>query len=253
MRARLPGVRLSTLIAGTVLATALVSPASVGQAQGRPPVPSIDPARAARDLGYTGPAGFSHRRHRQLECTTCHSSEERHGALLTKTITDCRQCHHTPERQASCGTCHTTNEIAPKHNVNVAMRLSVWPSARQRDLPFEHGRHTSFTCVTCHTTPLTLAPTRTCESCHDNHHTVDRVCRTCHLSPKPAHTRETHLGCAGSGCHTLAGTVALEPRRNVCLTCHQDKVNHKPGRECAQCHQVKWQPNAVNPARTGTQ
>jgi hypothetical protein len=252
MRARIAALaRVSTCV---VLATALAPCVRVAFAQ-RPTTtaPRIDPNQAARDLGYTGPPNFSHRLHRSLECTSCHSSGTRHGALVVRTLHDCQSCHHAPQRQTQCSSCHTAKEIAPARTVNVVMRLSVWNTGHQRNLPFEHAKHGSLTCVTCHTTPVTLDPTKTCESCHDNHHTVDRVCRTCHLSPKPAHTRATHLGCAGAGCHTLTGTVSLQPVRNVCLTCHQDKVNHKPGQECAKCHQVQWQSNAVNPTRTGSQ
>jgi hypothetical protein len=29
----------------------------------------------------------------------------------------------------------------------------------------------------------------------------------------------------------------------VCLVCHQNQVNHKPGRECGVCHNVNWRPS----------
>lgn len=228
-----------------VLLLALVAtPAAGASAQVR-----VDRTQAERSLGYAGPPGFSHRRHRAVDCTACHSSAERHGGLVVKTVRDCQSCHHAPERQAECATCHTTQEVRGARPIPAIVTLSVWRTPRERRLPFAHERHTSVTCTTCHTTPVTLAPTRGCESCHDQHHTVEASCRDCHQSPKAAHTREVHLGCAGSGCHTLAGTVALQPARNVCLTCHQDLVNHNPGRQCGQCHQVNWTPAAPNPAR----
>jgi ribosomal protein S27AE len=34
--------------------------------------------------------------------------------------------------------------------------------------------------------------------------------------------------------------VALQETRNVCLTCHVDMANHRAGRECAACHEVRW-------------
>lgn len=47
-------------------------------------------------------------------------------------------------------------------------------------------------------------------------------------------------GCEGSQCHAPQTVAALQPKRNVCLTCHSDKVTHKQGKECAACHQVQW-------------
>jgi hypothetical protein len=255
MRARTGSRRLArsiVLLAGAVgvLAT---TPALRAQ-QTRPAAPAIDPRAAAQRLGYSGPADFSHRRHRALECTACHTSEGEHGALRVRTITDCQSCHHAPERQSACASCHTAAELRAPRAVTTTMRMSVWNAPRQRALPFPHERHSSVTCTTCHTTPVTLAAARDCASCHQQHHVVEATCRTCHTpSPRAQHTREAHLGCAGSGCHTLQGTVALAPVRNVCLTCHQDMVNHNPGRQCAACHQVSWQPTAVNPTRRGSQ
>lgn len=209
----------------------------------------VDRAGAARRLGYAGPPDFSHRRHRELDCGSCHDSGERHGALVVKTLRDCQGCHHAPARQAACGTCHADRTIRGVRRVAAAMTLSVWRVPRERRLPFAHERHVDVACTACHTVPVTLAPARACESCHEPHHSVETTCRNCHESPREVHTREAHLGCAGSGCHTLAGTVALTPVRNVCLTCHQTLVNHNPGRECARCHQVDWNPTAPNPAR----
>jgi hypothetical protein len=34
--------------------------------------------------------------------------------------------------------------------------------------------------------------------------------------------------------------VPLQETRNVCLTCHTDMLNHRPGRQCAECHEVRW-------------
>lgn len=229
------------------------SPAALAQ---RPPAASRPAPATARDsapaLGYAGPANFSHRPHRELECATCHTSERRHGELVVRTERDCQSCHHARERLTQCAECHGAAEIRATKNVATSMRLSVWNAPRPRQLPFQHAQHESVTCTTCHTTPVTLAVSRDCRSCHEQHHTAEQSCRTCHApSPKEEHRREAHLGCAGSGCHTLTGTVQLTATRNVCLTCHQDMVNHRPGRECGQCHQVQWSPNAPNPTRRG--
>ncbi len=121
------------------------------------------------------------------------------------------------------------------------MKLAVSGQARTRELPFRHTQHREEACGTCHTTPVTLAATKGCASCHTEHHQADASCRTCHEESRQAHTVEAHLGCGGAGCHEQARLASgLKETRNVCLTCHQEMVNHKAGRECAACHQVQW-------------
>ncbi len=192
-------------------------------------------------LGYQGPEPFSHSRHRDLSCTACHQSNaDQHGALSVKTLRDCQSCHHAAERAEQCTSCHSRSELAGEKRVATQIELSVWQQPKERALPFRHAWHESVTCASCHTTPVTLEATATCASCHNEHHQAQRECRFCHESGKPTHTRTAHLGCAGSGCHTMSATVSLRPTREVCLTCHQDKVTHRPGRVCAECHEVRW-------------
>ena len=111
-------------------------------------------------------------------------------------------------------------------------------------LDFRHDRHAfpEAGCTVCHSSPVTLSvpPEKTCNSCHAKHHEPDIQCRNCHVTAKAVHTREVHLGCAGSQCHALSTVQGLQAKRNVCLVCHQTMVNHKPGKECAACHQVQW-------------
>ena len=82
--------------------------------------------------------------------------------------------------------------------------------------------------------------TRVRADCHAQHHDPTAECRTCHLPSKNAHTRQAHLGCTESQCHAPKAVQQLQPKRNVCLVCHQTKVDHQPGKECATCHQVQW-------------
>jgi hypothetical protein len=87
---------------------------------------------------------------------------------------------------------------------------------------------------------------KTCASCHADHHAATRSCTSCHPSARATHTRELHVaGCAGSGCHVRETTAAVTPARAVCLSCHQEQVAHKPGRECAPCHLSAWRPSAA--------
>jgi len=199
--------------------------------------------------GSPGGAKFSHRRHRDVECTACHATGKDHGKLLLSGIADCQSCHHaSPTTTAAgtppktCTTCHASADLATSIPDTVSMRLSVWQAARTRVLGFRHANHTTLECGRCHTTPLTLAraPEVSCASCHEQHHDPTAQCRTCHLPSKNAHTRQAHLGCTESQCHSPQAVAKLQPKRNVCLVCHQTKVDHQPGKECATCHQVQW-------------
>lgn len=198
-----------------------------------------------RSLG-TGPpdtAQFRHAEHKNVPCTSCHSSERSHGAVTISRPRGCQQCHHSPAQKAACATCHAT---VPAQAATIPVSMSVWSAPRERTLPFAHERHTIVACKTCHTTPVTLAPQMQCSSCHERHHTAEASCATCHpatpASQQKQHPRvATHsTGCSGSGCHQDASVVKLPPSRNVCVACHREQTAHKPGGDCAACHMVTW-------------
>ena len=197
-----------------------------------------------------------HSQHRGVACTACHSTTgDKHGALLVRTKTDCLTCHHGPEPKAgagpiACTQCHAASELAAVAPVMpVTVRMTVMTTPKTRSLPFKHVRHATVTCVTCHATPVTRAVSNDCASCHTDHHAATRACISCHAGAQSVHKRAAvHQGCAGSGCHQDAAVLNLSATRNVCLTCHNDKVNHKAGGECAKCHQVAWTPTAARPA-----
>jgi len=186
-------------------------------------------------------ATFSHRRHRTLACTTCHSSEETHGAVKLTDKGQCQACHHAnDERGAKCVTCHATQSARPSHPTLVPMHVDSRPVA-QRTLTFAHNDHARLECASCHTSDVSRRVEKTCLSCHEQHHTADRQCASCHTDARASHTREVHLtGCGGSGCHqSPAGSSAL-PVRNVCLACHAAQQSHKPGQDCTTCHLGNW-------------
>jgi hypothetical protein len=183
---------------------------------------------------------ISHRRHRNVQCTACHRSGERHGEVIVRTVRDCQSCHHATDQKASCGACHQVAELRETVDIATRFAVSVRREAEIRSVAFRHSWHSDVQCTTCHTTPVTLASTADCASCHTEHHVATAECRLCHAGAKEDHTRQAHLGCAGSGCHSMRQPVALQETRNVCLTCHVDMVNHRTGRECAGCHEVRW-------------
>lgn len=183
---------------------------------------------------HAAPQG--HQMHSTLPCSECHRS----SALVTRqslTRSECLACHHDPQRNVSCARCHTPP--GPR-TVQRTFQMSVWATPRTKALPYDHARHTAVECRTCHTQPTHMTDVPTCASCHERHHTPAARCQTCHTQPPAgAHNAQAHLGCLGSGCHNAPDVNAISGRRAVCLVCHQTQENHEPGKECADCHQVR--------------
>jgi nitrate/TMAO reductase-like tetraheme cytochrome c subunit len=204
------------------------------------PVAALQAAQALpqRDLR------FRHGQHRDVECSACHRTVRTHGELVITTLRECRQCHHTQPVADRCSRCHRPADYqARPYRVTETFRLSVQQRRpRERALSFEHRTHEGVACRECHTAPLTLSAAGvTCTSCHDQHHRPSAECRSCHVEPPvAAHPPEVHVGCAGAGCHdALPAGVRNVPRtRNFCLVCHQGLVDHRPGRNCADCHEL---------------
>jgi hypothetical protein len=185
---------------------------------------------------------FRHRQHAQVECQACHSSERAHGRTFVAGLRDCRSCHHTQPLASNCASCHSPREVASLDRwVTRTMDIQVGSlNQPRRLLPFDHVAHERIQCTACHTGGLSLSAAATdCSSCHAAHHQPNVTCMDCHRQPAPdAHTRDAHLGCAGSGCHLAAPpSVRDVPRtRQFCLSCHQDLVDHRPEGNCAECH-----------------
>ncbi|HEY0810846.1 MAG TPA: hypothetical protein VGD49_11830, partial [Longimicrobiales bacterium] len=58
------------------------------------------------------PRDFSHARHRQVRCESCHNSSQQHGAITVRSPRDCQACHHNSSVAANCGSCHDAREYA---------------------------------------------------------------------------------------------------------------------------------------------
>lgn len=185
---------------------------------------------------------FWHSQHRGVECTECHSMRERHGAVTVTSLRDCRSCHHAEPVATACLGCHdegAVRRLTP--TVSRVMDIQVGRLDRpRRSLPFDHADHLGYDCQQCHTRGLALsAAGLDCAQCHEEHHQAQVSCMSCHPSPAgDAHGLDAHLTCTGAGCHTAPpATVQAIPRtRDFCLACHQDLVEHQPGRNCVTCH-----------------
>ena len=206
------------------------------------PLPAPPPqSTAAQDT-----LRFAHADHRGVECAACHSSEGSHGRLTVTGLRDCRSCHHTAPVVANCAACHESREIAGRsYRVSQTFELSVGGSARRRNLTFDHGRHDDITCARCHRGGLDLSASAvSCDGCHEEHHAATSSCVGCHADPPDgAHDIEVHLtGCAGSGCHSTASLAAplrsMTRTAEICMSCHQEQVDHFSGRACTDCHRL---------------
>lgn len=235
--------------------TAVEAPARTRPARTEAPLPTS--AQRVRDVA------FPHDPHVEIACAFCHTSVPGHGSHAA---VECRECHvgagdipPPPPREAVCLSCHHGEDqprdcrdchdpVAPLVTER-PMHLGVWDQARERSLPFAHARHESTECTTCHVSGPALAPSRDCGNCHENHHRAEAACAECHARPpEGAHPLEAHLGCGGSGCHADPLVQALPPSPSYCLVCHQDQADHNPGRDCADCHQVRGPPAVARPA-----
>ena len=207
-----------------------------------PPVSAADrvplTARSPADTGR-----FSHAKHKDVACKSCHATERSHGELLVRSRNDCASCHHSPTQKVGCRSCHNERQLGRQMTLPVPVQTTVVAGTSTRQLLFRHERHAKTECKACHDNAPSLSFTRGCASCHDDHHEAKRDCSACHTTAprSSAHPREqVHQGCAGSGCHQDAAVTALPAARNVCLACHVKRVDHKPGRDCANCHLVRW-------------
>jgi hypothetical protein len=182
---------------------------------------------------------FSHDRHKQLACLTCHTTSRGHGRLTFEAPRGCQICHHQAPATSKCATCHAANELmeAQPETVTVAVREHA---ARSRTVGFTHEAHAEVRCAQCHTAPVSLDPAAevvTCKSCHEDHHQAERNCSVCHsVDVRAAHpdSLNTHAGC--DACHREATVAALVPDRGLCLTCHEKQRDHYADRECTTCH-----------------
>lgn len=221
------------------LLSAASSPAS-GQELGEPPPASADTTYAARGDTVT----FRHADHTAQRCLECHSTEEAHGRVTVTSIRGCRSCHHSPDRAEACADCHDRDELtrAADHPVRRDLVMSVG-TVEGRSLPFSHGEHDTIACGSCHSgAPDLSAADVACADCHEEHHRADVRCASCHReAPEDAHPLAAHATCTGSGCHERAADanarrLLTASSRSVCLACHQELEDHRPGERCARCH-----------------
>ena len=216
-----------------------------------------------------------HRRLGQHKLETCGAC---HGAHTWKAdAVDCRSCHtgiRDPAVRTRPPGDHGTapgdgrDLLAPSpHRARDGVMLipASWSSSRQagvamsplpagrarrRDDPqqqskFEHARHESLTCTTCHGTQtghgtLKASVARDCQGCHHGNNATARRCSRCHTPAEIGAVRQVST--------TVALSVVAQPRQKMlpfaherharleCANCHTDSRERTVERTCASCH-----------------
>jgi hypothetical protein len=183
---------------------------------------------------------FPHERHSRLACLTCHDLRRKGTWLTFEAPRGCQICHHQRPAQADCASCHQPEELAATLPVQVAVAVPRH-DRRRRTVQFNHLKHDTLVCTTCHVTPVALAPpdsVQTCTGCHAKHHAESLDCAACHRTATIAapHERPVKAHAACDACHTEATVIRLVPTRSFCLACHEPQLDHYPPRECSACH-----------------
>jgi hypothetical protein len=212
-----------------------------GRSRGQGDAPPPDDPPGSSITATASPSDtFSHQRHRQLACITCHNTASRRNRLTFQPPRGCQICHHQTPARSECSTCHTTGELDTARPLTLEVAVPKHPP-RARPVAFEHSAHVRVACAQCHTTPVSLkteARAEACVACHDDHHTGQTNCAACHRTGQiiEAHAPpvDAHAGCGD--CHDQSTVTKLLPRRSFCLTCHSTSVDHYAPKECSQCH-----------------
>ena len=75
-----------------------------------------------------------------------------------------------------------------------------------------------------------------CASCHEPHHQPEMTCLSCHQDG----VLEKHMGLplhmTCQTCHGAAVASINRWTRQVCTTCHVDRVDHNAPADCVLCH-----------------
>jgi hypothetical protein len=227
---------------GTQRAIVLATAALLVGAAGAAGTASAGHATAEQAVSGNATADtFPHERHTMLACLVCHETGAGHGRLTFEPPRGCALCHHQAPTPGTCGNCHRPAEYGTPRRATVTITVPG-REPRPRTVDFLHAKHEARTCVECHTTPVSLAPSpaaATCRDCHTEHHSPGPTCASCHriADPKLEHgsPEVAHVRC--DACHTAATIAKLTPTRAFCATCHAPMaIGHFDTRECTVCH-----------------
>jgi len=240
-----------------------------------PPPPALGPDPAAVSCAYchygieaVGATmfgqRFSHADHvvrAGVACSQCHSSADYFAAggrqpdpghgKTTVTAAACSACHHVTSA-LTCTTCHHQQDLATRtDSVTLPLHLRPAGAPTSREVAFRHGAHSTVECTRCHASRAAITTVVACTACHEAHHREAADCSACHTTRLLAsHTAADHLVC--TQCHARETLALLTGDRTFCVSCHVDRRNHQPSRECAPCH-MQMSPTEVQARILGRQ
>lgn len=199
-------------------------------------------------------------RHRNAECTSCHT-----GTLYRQKLgTDCIGCHQADDKHRGslgreCASCHTERDW--KERAKFDHGKTAFPLL---------GRHVQADCKACHKSAVYKEAPKACIGCHrqDDQHrgTLGEQCESCHgerdwkttagrfdhqQTRFPLRLAHARPGLACSACH-----LDLRSLRNTateCVACHKkdDRHDGQLGTQCQQCHGERdWRVASFDHAKT---
>jgi hypothetical protein len=171
----------------------------------------------------------------------------------------------SPVHARGAGDGARTAERAMRHDRSI-------PAASPDTQPFEHARHTSIACTTCHTRGgrrglRESSVAFNCQGCHHGDTPVARECVRCHTarrsdprgrlpprwSPASGGAADAHAGIrTRSSCQSGAPRATRRPRRarwRRPASCHAD--HHTAARDCTSCHASAREKHTRELHRTG--
>ena len=190
---------------------------------------------------------FNHKKHAAegISCNKCHADintkETVQSGLHLPMMSDCMECHETPETIAGCYKCHTTNQTLLPDNHALS-----WKS--QHGMESETGDqncascHTKSFCVDCHQGTNLLNESHAPEfiSTHSLSFSVrESNCENCHQGLddcRECHTQVNYVIPVNHSMPTWKGELHAQEGRadfDNCMVCHtQDETT------CASCHNL---------------
>jgi Cytochrome c7 and related cytochrome c len=222
---------------------------------------ALAPAGNSRQATSRNPefSKFSHNltSHSRLSCQMCHRREGNETQVRRPGHASCAGCHYQQFNDASsaiCTICHTDTQSAKPQSKPL-------PALKSFTVTFEHAKHTSARCATCHkparngvalSIPSGGGAHPICFQCHATRTAADgrnlSSCDTCHQKGKYERPSEWTRAYKVSFSHAAHNTARLS-----CAECHSVKAGthnevtspmvneHSASRSlsCRNCHNNK--------------
>jgi predicted CXXCH cytochrome family protein len=195
---------------------------------------------ARRDRVAGDEIKFSHAKHTDLPCESCHETGTTATALGVSMLPKeevCLNCHSDEKDSKNCGFCHRD----PNQPASYA--------PEKLGLKFPHAKHEKIegACAHCHTKLVELDGARhpptmaVCTSCHEHKQMFDDGrCEKCHVDLKSLKLKPETAFSHQAGFLKLH-SVQARSSADTCATCHDQTF-------CADCHaktvavpiELKW-------------